>query len=256
MSKSAKKATTKLKKKEWFQILAPKSFNSALIGETLASEASELMGRPVSVNLMVITNNFKHQNINVTFIVDNISGDKATTQAHGCELMTASVKRLIRRRREHIFDSFVVETKEKKSVTFKPLLITRGAATNSVVTKIRLTARNFIANYASKNDFDTLFRDVAFGKLQKMLSDRIKKICPLRSCDIRVFKLEEKRKPTVVAKDDEPEQKPEEAEEDFEEKPKKKKEAAASANEEDIPYPQEEAPGAEEENTVEHPLEE
>ncbi|MBN1157731.1 hypothetical protein JXA85_08995 [Candidatus Woesearchaeota archaeon] len=254
MSKSTKKLTTRIKKKTWFQVFTPKSFNSSLIGESTAMEPSDLLNRRIATNLAVLTNNFKHQHINITFVVDSIAGDKAVTKPVAFEMMTASVKRLIRRRREHIFDSFVVETKDGKAVTMKPILITRSMAPNSIVRKLRRMSRAFIADYAKKNDFETLFKDVAFGKLQKGLLDKARKVSPLRTCEIRVLKLETRKKPNVEAKEL-PEEKPaeeehvdEEGEEKTEKKKPKKQETKESAVEEET------APS--EEKTDDSPVEE
>ena len=51
----------KLKKKQWFPIIAPKQFDNAVIGETLVYEPSAMLGKTLSHSLMNLTNDTKRQ---------------------------------------------------------------------------------------------------------------------------------------------------------------------------------------------------
>ena len=60
-------------KKNWYQIVAPEGFNGAMLGESPVSDVEELKGRTLSVNLMTLTNDMKHQSVNLSFKIVKIS---------------------------------------------------------------------------------------------------------------------------------------------------------------------------------------
>ncbi|MBI2659050.1 hypothetical protein HYX05_03050 [Candidatus Woesearchaeota archaeon] len=55
----AQEQVAKLKKKQWFQIIAPKQFENAVIGETLVYSPSQMLGKTLSHSLMNLTNDMK-----------------------------------------------------------------------------------------------------------------------------------------------------------------------------------------------------
>ena len=60
----AKKTTAtivKWKKKKWYNLVAPKMFNSQQLGQTLASDDSQLKDRTTTLNLMTLTRDIKKQ---------------------------------------------------------------------------------------------------------------------------------------------------------------------------------------------------
>ena len=59
----------KLKKKQWYQIVAPNQFDNVTLGETLVAEPKAMLGKTLTHNLMNLTNDTKKQNINIHFKV-------------------------------------------------------------------------------------------------------------------------------------------------------------------------------------------
>src|SRR5262245_19272457 len=109
-------AQLKVRKKKWVQIVAPKLFREVVIGEVPLYEAEQLKGRRMTVNMMTLTNNPKNQSISVKIIVSEIKEGKGHTELTGFETMPGSLKRIVRRGRTKIEDSFVVQTADKKLV--------------------------------------------------------------------------------------------------------------------------------------------
>ena len=77
----AQEQVAKLKKKQWYNIIAPKQFDNAVIGETLVYEPGAMLGKTLSHSLMNLTNDTKRQNINIHFKVVEIDGDSHSTEA-------------------------------------------------------------------------------------------------------------------------------------------------------------------------------
>ena len=57
------------KRKKWYTVLATKDLQELYLGETLAEEPQELLGRHLHLNLMTLLNDPKKQSITVHFAI-------------------------------------------------------------------------------------------------------------------------------------------------------------------------------------------
>ncbi|MBI3035503.1 hypothetical protein HYY71_04210 [Candidatus Woesearchaeota archaeon] len=105
----------KLKKKQWYPIIAPKQFDNVVLGETLVYEPGLMLGKTLSHSLMNLTNDMKRQNVNIHFKVVEIEGDKAKTSIIGYQIIPSSVKRFVRRASEKMDISFACETADNQN---------------------------------------------------------------------------------------------------------------------------------------------
>ncbi|MBI4440158.1 hypothetical protein HY638_04265 [Candidatus Woesearchaeota archaeon] len=185
----AEQKASKIKKKVWFQIVASGHFNEYPIGETLVYEPREMLGKAVNVNLMVLTNDIKKQNINVTFKIDSIEGNRGKTSLVGYNLVPSSVKRLVRRNRDKMDLSFVCKTSDNILVRIKPLLITKGNAKGSVLSKIRTSCVGVCTRLVSKVNYNQFLDEILGHRLQENIIGELKKIYPLKTCEIRVMRI-------------------------------------------------------------------
>ncbi len=183
---------TKRKKKRWVHILGDKPFENKDLGESYVADAESLKGRSLTLNLMTLLNNPRKQNINIGFKITEVKEGKGYATVSGYEMIPSSLKRLIRRHKDKVDDSFLARTKDKKIIRVKPLIITQSNTFKSEQTRLRLNAREQIRAYANKHDFEALVQDLIEGKLQKHLKETLSKLYPLRAAEIRVVKLIEK----------------------------------------------------------------
>jgi len=180
---------SRVKKKKWIEILAPKYFNNQLIGESYITDANNLLHRTVQVNLMNLTRDMKKQNFNISFVIDRIENNKAYTSATKYAMLPASMKRMVRRSRERIDESFKVKTKDGIVVRLKPFLVTRSNTSRSVTSTMRVKVKELIDETLATITYDTLLIDLCTSKFQKFLYDELRKIYPLRTCEIRMMVL-------------------------------------------------------------------
>ena len=187
MAKSSKKVKTidKWRKKKFYSLFAPKLFQERELGQSAAYEPTNLLGRRVPVNLMVLTGNVKKQHINVTFKVVKVQGDSAYTDISKYEIVAAAIKRKVRRQKDRIDNSFKAVTKDNKLVRIKPMIITVSKTSRAVRSELRKALKRFLTNFMAKNDYDSLMNDIINEKLQKEAKFSLSKIAPLRSIDIR-----------------------------------------------------------------------
>lgn len=180
--------STKKHKKIWFSIITPKEFGDYVVGETLTAEPQNLIGRNVRVNLMSVLNDPKKQNIQLTFKIKSVRDKNAVTEIISYELLPSYAKRLVRKGRNKIEDSFVVETKDKTKIRVKPVMVTRTKTQRSKQTRVRNIAREFITERAKAQDITEIIHEVVSTKLQRELRDHIKKIYPLAMLEFKMIK--------------------------------------------------------------------
>jgi len=231
----------KKKKKKWLRIVATPLFSNREIGESTVFAPASLLGKVTSVNLMVLTNDVKKQNINVRFRVNEVKDNTGYTELISYEMIPAHVKRIVRRANDKLDDSFLAETQDGKIIRIKPLLITRTETKGSVLATLAKKSRAFVIQYVKKVSYEQLISDIIISKLQSEMYKFLKKVYPLRVAEIRALVLQPKLKkgevPEIKA-EAEPEPKKEEheaAEEKEEENEEEKKEEAAEEKEEEQP---------------------
>ena len=177
-------------KRKWFPIYAPTMFNNQLLGETFVWESETIPDKHVTVNLMTLTGNPKKQNFNVFFKVVSVKEGKGVTKALGMEMQHSSVRRLARRGRSKIADSFLVKTKNEQFIRVKPIIMTRSLTGNDTQTAIRLKARSLMRELIKKYNFETVLNDIINMRLQRHLKQELSEIFPVRSVDVRYIKYE------------------------------------------------------------------
>lgn len=175
-------------KKKWYNILASKEFKDAIIGESYVDDINLLKGRMFKVSLMNIVNDLKKQNINASFLVNEIKGDHASATLVGYEVTPSYIKRIGRKSKTKVEDSFRCTSSDKVNVVVKTIVLAKSKINNSVSTALRKGARKFLTEFLKKNSFEEFTKATIFGNLQKELRDKLNKITPLSVCLVRVFK--------------------------------------------------------------------
>lgn len=213
------KQTKKRRKKKWFKIVAPKILNHAELGESHVYSEDDLIGKSLKVNQSTITNNMRNQNVELHFKVISTADQIGQTDLTGITLTGGYLKRLVRKGRDKIEDSFVVKTQNQKDVRVKPVVLTNTRANNKVKQTLRRMAKEFITKYTKKMPHDKFFNSVIKNRLQKEMKEHLSDIYPLKYVDIRSALIEGKYVPPPPEEIEE-----ETKEEDVEEKEEKKEE--------------------------------
>ncbi|MBN1502214.1 hypothetical protein JW930_01610 [Candidatus Woesearchaeota archaeon] len=185
--------TVKRKKKKWYPIVAPKIFNNTIIGESLLYEPESAIGRTTTVNLMQLTGDIKTQGINIEFLIIGVMDNKLDTKITQYELTPTVVKRYVRRNNTRIDDSFVAKSADNTELRVKPFILTRGDVATLKEQAIRRRVKEEITNYFRKTNYDEIFNNVIKYALQKTLRDKLSKLHPIKSCEIRVLKPETRK---------------------------------------------------------------
>ncbi len=185
MAKGTKAAAVVIKKKRWVPIHASKLFNEQVIGESYVGEPQELVGRNVTVSLMTLTGDPQKQSVSVSFKITGIVENKVVSELIGYQIVPSAAKKMMRRQKSKIEDSFIVETLDKKLIRVKPIIVTRGRTTHNVLSTMSKLQRAYIAKMISKMDFDSFVKDVILKKMQYGLAQLLKRLYPVGACEIR-----------------------------------------------------------------------
>ncbi len=198
--KKRKTTTTKVKKKKWHPIYAPKQFQEAQLGETYVSESTEIMNKFLTINLSTIVRSMRKQNVNIHFKVTDVKDGKGHASIIGYSLINAAIKRLVRRGRDKVSDSFLAKTNDKKLMRLKPLIITMHKGTKSIQSAIRLEARRIVREFVFSKTIEEVFESIINGQLQKLIKETVAKIAPVKNIEFRIAKIEENNKVIITDK--------------------------------------------------------
>ncbi|MBR9703742.1 hypothetical protein GOV10_06890, partial [Candidatus Woesearchaeota archaeon] len=96
MAPKRKVTKTKVKKKKWMPVVAPKIFNNAVLGETHIQDDAQVLRKSITLNLSTVMNDMRKQGYLVRFDVVKLHEGKAITALTGMNMTPSGMKRLIR----------------------------------------------------------------------------------------------------------------------------------------------------------------
>jgi len=182
---------TAVKKKTWVSIQAPESLGKQVLGESYVEDKNNVVGKTVRANCMTLLNDPKKKRYSMSFMVDSLENDVAKTKPFAYQISPASLKIMIRKRRDRIDHMFSASTKDGHNVIVKPLILTRGNTTNDVCTAIRKAAEESLKKSIAGLGLEELFTQVMQLKLQRELKKELAKLYPISTSEIRVLKVKE-----------------------------------------------------------------
>ncbi len=180
-----KKARVSVLKKRWYNVEAPKIFNNVVFAETLAVDPKVLVGRGVNTSLANINKGMKKQNLEVKFKIVEVKGNDCKTELVSMNVSAQHVKRLVKRAKKRVDDSFVVETKDKVRVRLKPLLLVRETVQRGVLTELRKETQKYFVDLAKETELNELLNMVLGGEVQKNVKVLLKKVYPVQNVNMR-----------------------------------------------------------------------
>jgi len=234
---AARKVKDRWKAKNWYNVLAPASFDNVTIAETLADDPVKLNDRVTEVSLQDITNDFRKSHIKLFFKVDQIEDNNAKTKYIGHTLTSDYLRRMIRRRRSKIDGVYDVKTRDGARIRVKPFATTDRRIQNSQRKVIRFTMRKTIFSKARAMTLSEFVKYIIEGKLGSDIYKSCKVFYPVRR--VEIYKTQVLQQPTIEIEEPKPvvEEEPTETEESQDD----------ISSEEEIPSEEESEEPAEEE---------
>lgn len=186
---AAARTRDKWREKVWYQILAPDYFDNKAIGETPASSPELLLGRTVQPTLYDLTGNFDQIHVKLRFKILDITGQQAKTVFYGHEWSSDYLRGLVRRGTSRIDWIGPILTKDDYLMRISVIVFTITRAKTSQSHAVRKDIEAVIRLHAKKHTFDELVQKVILGELASEVHEKVKKIVPIRECEIRKSKV-------------------------------------------------------------------
>ena len=179
-----RKGVDKWKTKKWFTVLAPATFNNAVIAHTPGEEAEGLMGRTVHVSARDLTGNIKKNQLMLAFKVNNVQGLNAFTRFDAIEVQPSALRRLVRRRSTKVESVDNVMCKDGVRARIKSVALSANKISRPQQAAVRRILHAESAEFAAGVDFEALLNLCATSEPIVKAIDKARKIAPMKRVDV------------------------------------------------------------------------
>ncbi len=182
-------------------MLAPEQFDRAELGETIAEEPNQVIGRTVETTLGDLTDDQSQNNTKLTFKITDVGSDSAYTEFIEHELARDYLRSLVRRGASKVDAVRTVRTTDDYRVRLQPVALTTKKADRSQEHAIRSVMTDIVEEAAQDRTFEQLVDSVVEGRLSSAIYGEAKTIYPLRRVEVQKLSLE--ARPEEVAAEEE-----------------------------------------------------
>lgn len=172
-------------KKQWYEIVSPKMFGERVIGETLAVDPKQLVGRSFEASIVEVSNDFSRFFVKLNFKISEVSGSKALTKLVGHDVMNERIYRMVQRHVRRVDVIQDVVTKDGVKLRVKTVFTLARRVNTALKKAARKVAREIVDAEAKKTAFEQLMQSVIKGDLQHKIRKECGKIYPVANVEIR-----------------------------------------------------------------------
>ncbi|PIN77070.1 hypothetical protein COV15_03280 [Candidatus Woesearchaeota archaeon CG10_big_fil_rev_8_21_14_0_10_34_12] len=137
---------------------------------------------------MDLTRNLHGKNMEAVFGI-KIEKGKAIAYPVELKLLPFYIRKMLRKSISYVEDSLIVKSADK-TLKIKPFLITRKRVSRAVRASLRQQLKTEIENFCKNLEAEDILIEVMNGKIQKTISQKLKKTYPLSLCEIRRISIE------------------------------------------------------------------
>ena len=184
----ARTVKDKWRSKRWYKVRAPGLFQHLELGETVASEPEQVVGRTLETTLPELSGaaDAAKAHVKLRFRVERISGDGvAEARFIGHDLTSDYVRRLARRKRSKIDTSLQVTTKDGVQIVLKPVAVSEQRLQTRLRAELRHKIVSTLTEEAQQRTSPEFVREMLQGELSKVLAHGVKTLYPLKKIEIR-----------------------------------------------------------------------
>jgi small subunit ribosomal protein S3Ae len=184
----ARTVKDKWRSKQWFKVRAPGFFQHVELGETMASEPEQVVGRTLETTLQELSGgaDIGKAHIKLRFRVARVTGEHVAEATFiGHELTSDFVRRLARRKRSKIDLSLKVTTKDGIEIIVKPVAVGEQRLQTQLRTELRHRLVTLLQEEAQQKTAAEFVREMLQGDLSKLLAQGVRTLYPLKKIEIR-----------------------------------------------------------------------
>ncbi|MBY9020798.1 MAG: hypothetical protein KGD67_07060 [Candidatus Lokiarchaeota archaeon] len=195
MSQKVKKKKSKLRRvsfkdKDWYTVIAPKSFNFKPIGEIIGME-NNIKGRTIETLLYDFTNRYDDISLKLKFKVAQVNQEAKQAQSMflGHSYTNDYVRSLIGRGSSKIQTIINLTTKDKYTYRLTIICTTIQRARSSQQILIRKIMREILKEFAKTLNHEKFISGMVYSEFTNQVIRIAKTIYPLSNCSIIKCKL-------------------------------------------------------------------
>jgi small subunit ribosomal protein S3Ae len=184
----ARTVKDKWRSKHSYKVRAPGLFQHADLGETVATEPEQLIGRTLETTFPELSGiqDAGKAHVKLRFKIERLSGDGvAETRFIGHDLTSDYVRRLARRKRSKIDLSLIVTTKDGVQIIVKPVAVGEQRLQTRLRAELRHKMVEVLNEQASSHTAVEFVREMLQGELAKALAHGVKTLYPLKKIELR-----------------------------------------------------------------------
>lgn len=184
----ARTVKDKWRSKVWFNLQAPGLFQRVTLGETMASEPEQIIGRTVETTLQELSggSDIGKAHVKLRFAVERVTdGNVAETRFIGHDLTSDYIRRLARRKRSKIDLSLQVTTKDGVAIQVKPVAVGEQRLQGNLQTQLRHKIQSILEEEAASKNAAVFVREMLQGELNRILANGVRTLYPLKKIEIR-----------------------------------------------------------------------
>ncbi|MEM0018200.1 MAG: 30S ribosomal protein S3ae [Candidatus Korarchaeum sp.] len=185
---SSRRARRKAGAKTWYNVYAVDIFPNQWIGETLADDPENLIGRNVEVVVRDITGDFMHEKYKLWFKIFRVDGNRAYARFIREMLNKDYLRSIVQRRSSRIDVQSEELTKDGSYVRVFTLVITLTRIRSSQKHAIRKDIDNYIRSVIPNYTVEELVRSFIFGNPLPITSEMQRiasKVAPVKYVELR-----------------------------------------------------------------------
>ena len=198
---SERSVSRQKQEKRWYTVLASEEFDRDELGETLAEESDQVLGRTIETTLGDLRDDASGNNTKLTFKINEVASDTAYTEFIKHEMTRDYMRSLVRRGSSKVEAYVTALTADDYRVQIQPVALTTKSADESQEKAVRRTMIDRVESAITERTFDDVVDSVVEGRLSSAIYNEAKTIYPLRRVEIQKMTLE--ARPAEVAAEEE-----------------------------------------------------
>ncbi|MHB1435104.1 MAG: 30S ribosomal protein S3ae [Thermoplasmata archaeon] len=178
----------KWRSKKTYKVRAPGIFQHAEIGETIANEPEQIIGRTLETTFQELSGGADagKAHIKLRFQIERVTGDGfAEARFVGHDLTSDYIRRLARRKRSKIDLALRIVTQDGVAIILKPVAVGEQRLQANLRAKLRGKMVEVLKAEAQSKPAATFVREMLQGELTKTLAQGVKTLYPLKKIEIR-----------------------------------------------------------------------
>lgn len=170
-------------KREWYPVISPEIFGNKEVGQTIASDTKNLIGRTLVFSMNEIVSGVRPYS-KVTLEVVKVHDGKAVTSVKDYEMQRSYLFRSIRKGVSKIISIFNTKDKTGKPIRVKVFAVTRKRVSQTLRKEIRRMLTEEFNKFVKDKDLASIALAIGASKPQKEVINRLNKVYPIKSVEV------------------------------------------------------------------------